>query len=618
MSALSDIIERLSKKAAIEASEAEAKALERQLVKDQLSQANYEEFHRPARVEALNEVNKANSGFRNAPQIIGEMPSKQADLESVFPPRIVPPAEQAADVLNSAHEPNFNLGGPKSSPVNPNQALTLANQKGVVPGQNFTLEGGPQSHGFTFGDVPKGGLPAVNGPKDLSMRGSGDIIDVTPMTPQSRSKLLTYGLPVATTAGTVGALWGAGELMGDDQAQQLPPIPLRNDYVPEQQAPPQAPAPAAPAAKNSNSLKAKASGPGGVGAASTAPVEPGMNIDFGGGHKDNAEALADAQKRENLAVFANQLGKAGDIIGSSIAGVGPKAQEAFDSNIKQAGEITKQHEALMAKEKNDPNSPLSKGMRQFMKSFGFNIKGEATAEELMKLSPLAEKYFQSVQNREQRAEEVKQKQLDRQTQMSIAKLNKETANEVKRGDKLETYTQAFRKEMTNGQLGKQYATASTAQKMLKSLSEFAKDPSGYTDYATLMGSLKTLQGDESVVKEAEIRLGMEAGSLKDTLLNYGQKLVNGKSLQPEQREKIISTVRILGETAKTQYIDSTSGILDHAKTLGLNPKHIMPGNLLDDESPQDSSPKINSLIDSRSEEDNQKRLKELRYKYGPQ
>ena len=142
--------------------------------------------------------------------------------------------------------------------------------------------------------------------------------------------------------------------------------------------------------------------------------------------------------------------------------------------------------------------------------------------------------------------------------------------------------------MTSGQYGKMFANVNNAQKAAGAIEQFMKDPTGYSDYATLMGGLKALQGDESVVREAEIRLGMQAGSFKEKVTNEIEKLRTGKSLQSGQRQNILKSVQILHDIALTQYRDGIRPILDQAEMEGIDPKLLIPGNVQKD-SPRQSS-----------------------------
>lgn len=141
------------------------------------------------------------------------------------------------------------------------------------------------------------------------------------------------------------------------------------------------------------------------------------------------------------------------------------------------------------------------------------------------------------------------------------------------------FAQGLRKEATTGVLGKQYASYSNGQRMLGALNQFESNPSGYKDYATLMSGLKSFQQDESVIREAEIRMGSNATSLINKAFNYLDMAANGKQLQPSQRKEIADTMRILTEASKSQYMQSVKPILEQAEMEGIDPGLILSGSL---------------------------------------
>ena len=131
--------------------------------------------------------------------------------------------------------------------------------------------------------------------------------------------------------------------------------------------------------------------------------------------------------------------------------------------------------------------------------------------------------------------------------------------------------------------------------MSSAIKEFKKDPDGYKDYATLMGGLKVLQGDESVVREAEIRLGMSAADLATAIRNWGEQLISGQKLSPKQRDQIVNTIDILKETSRRQYLDAIQPVLLHAESSNIDKKFLVNQGFLanEDVSPQEKlSPSI--------------------------
>jgi len=404
---------------------------------------------------------------------------------------------------------------------------------------------------------------------------------------------------LARNKGKIGAaaLGGAGllgisALMDDgQQAQQAAPAV----------APSNAQKSAVPVETPASSAKASVGikGPvamGGSGLPGSAPQQDPLKVlDFGQGYKDTAAALQAEQERRNDSVLRSQLGKAASLLGASIAGTKPVANELFDANMKEADVRLQQHNDRMAKEKLDPNSPLSKGMREMAKNLlGIEIRGDASAEELMKTMPMLQGYYQSGENRQARKEADAQRSKDRAAALEVAKLQRETASETKRSEKLESYTKEMRKDLVSGPLAKQYESVVNAKTALSDLDAFRKNPTGYSDYGTLMRALKVLQGDASVVRETEMKMGKAAGSLPQTLQNYIQQMADGRSLQPKQRQEILDTINQMDNSATSLYLRAAEPYLENARELGLNTNYILPGILRDSDKKEASTQKTSS------------------------
>lgn len=131
--------------------------------------------------------------------------------------------------------------------------------------------------------------------------------------------------------------------------------------------------------------------------------EPEKFLDFGSA-EENKNDFANVQEQQNLAVLANQLGKAGEIVGSGIARANPVAQQAFDENTKLAQNITKQYLDQKAQEENDPLSGTSKAARDYIKQFGINVSDGATAGQLKQVMPYVFKDFEAKQAAQARRE----------------------------------------------------------------------------------------------------------------------------------------------------------------------------------------------------------------------
>lgn len=304
-----------------------------------------------------------------------------------------------------------------------------------------------------------------------------------------------------------------------------------------------------------------------------APVEPVRD--------EMQEAIDRAERTELLAM----LGKSASQIGSGIAtiGAGQKIDvdsSGFDTLLKTAGSgISRVKEkqgfekakAELGDEKamRDPKSEISRLVSDLAQKTGLIKPGQEVSAMSLKNSGVnLGTLLSTIEAGKARAE--------------AARIARETKLEAK-ADKLDEqqrkFVQGLRKEATTGVLGKQYATYATGQRMAGSLEQFAKDPSGYKDYASLMGGLKSLQGDESVVREAEVRMGVGATSAINTALNYLDRLKSGKTLQPEQRQQMIDTIKILTEASKQQYLYSVQPILEQAQVEGIDPNLILSGSL---------------------------------------
>ncbi len=315
-------------------------------------------------------------------------------------------------------------------------------------------------------------------------------------------------------------------------------------------------------------------------------------LNFGKNDLASQQALQQAiQERNDRQLIAN-LGSAFNTISGGLAKTGPVDNSFYDKLGKQAEQYITDYEKQVEFQKQDHNSAYSKGLRDYFKTkLGIDVKGDASAVDLEKIMPFAVREFEA---REERAQRKQQQDLDRkqraadraedrklrETLANAAAGKKEDIVESKAKQKLDTDTRLLRKEIFSGPGAKAYNNYLNSDRAAKSIEQFMKNPTGYSDYATLMGGLKALQGDESVVREAEIRLGMDAGSFQDKVLNRIEKLKSGKSLQPEQRKAVLEAVKILKDITKSQFLQTASPQLTQAERMGI-PRDELISNLLD-------------------------------------
>lgn len=441
----------------------------------------------------------------------------------------------------------------------------------------------PMTKDFTM--VPEGtNVPAVIPPKTPGAI-VPEVVDAAPSSlpmamPQASSLPVVAGSARNVTdevrkrmdprlAALLGVSTAGGLYMASGEDAPVPEIPMAREKKPQTEAPKSeqienAPKQVSPVKRAASVEKASAPAPE---AAPSAPTDQDIF----------SRRLLEAQTADSNNQLLAGLMRAGNTIGASLA-MTKADQSGVEAIEKNQGQNTKNVKELMegrASEKKiqqfekemadeeklrDPNSDASKMTRQVLARFGLNVKTAKEAKD-------AGINVQNILLQEMAANKAKE----------LASMK--SAGAV--GDK--KFVRDLRKEATSGVLGKQYATFSTSQRMSRALDEFQKDPSGYKDYATLMGGLKSLQGDESVVREAEIRMGMSATSLFDSLQNQLQKAANGKLLQPNQRKQMVDTIRILTDISKKQYMQSVQPILEQAEREGIDRELILPGSVLGQE-----------------------------------
>lgn len=185
-----------------------------------------------------------------------------------------------------------------------------------------------------------------------------------------------------------------------DSSSMFPGIQNLPPSVPTTAPQPVTPAPVVPAAGPTSNTPVLPSVPKQTmtspGAKGISPVPQLKSLDFGQqGGLGTDENLQKAQDSSALARLTNQLGAAGELIGSGISHTQPVAQKLFADQAKESDQITKDWEQRVANEKNDPNSPLSQGMKDYMKNLGFDIKGNPSASDLAAVSPMVFKDFEA-------------------------------------------------------------------------------------------------------------------------------------------------------------------------------------------------------------------------------
>jgi len=399
------------------------------------------------------------------------------------------------------------------------------------------------------------------------------------------AKILGFG----TAAGIGGAMLMGGDEeapMAKEAAPKLPPAPVEQSAVPEEikqkAAPPIPSAPIAPSRPIEEEEEV------------VAPKKE--EVDF-------VKMMTDAQNQADMNRIMSKFTRAGELIGAGLsktkANHDSSKLELDQANIpvdnakgkigahKEQKDYNKALAEMNDTEKlRDPNSSASKMTKQILAKHGININSAKEAQDAgINVQNIL---LQDLSAKERK--EIASMTADRNKDKNLKSLD----------EKQRKFAQGLRKEATTGALGKQYSTFATGQRMSDSLSKFAKNPSGYKDYATLMGGLKSLQGDESVVREAEVRLGMSATSAIDAAFNHLQKAATGKMLQPDQRKEMIDTINILTEASRQQYMHAVAPILEQADMEKIPHSMILAGSLQGGQEESQESPKPSTAIKLQS------------------
>ena len=329
--------------------------------------------------------------------------------------------------------------------------------------RGFQLVGEPQSKDFTLGESgPISRVPAVIPEKNLpivSKSGVPSVIDVEPINVSTLDegkvisdidKLGTWKKQLAGLGALgVGAAMYASGNGNDGTSKASAPAPVA---APTPTSAP-AVAPPTPVTEEKDPVtefyKAQM--------VQNAPTKP-FELNLGEDNIHAAERIKAAQENARNAELVNQLGRSAELIGTSLGGTKPIAQDLFKGNIEEARGLVGQVKEQIQAEKDDPNSPRSKAYRQLMGKMNINIKGTASASDLEKIFPQVANLYSAEEARKSRREtaqfglasRMSQQQdialeKDRQKLGEVTNFNKQArgnaaqiANLVQQGDRLQT------------------------------------------------------------------------------------------------------------------------------------------------------------------------------------
>jgi hypothetical protein len=294
---------------------------------------------------------------------------------------------------------------------------------------------------------------------------------------------------------------------------------------------------------------------------------------------DFMDLLRKAQESQSQIQLLGNLGKAAETISSGITGVVPGGKvtkttgtDFYDKLIKQAEQPvedvgtmytmkTKQDEMDRLARRRDPSSEESKFARDLLKQQGITVPEAATAEALEKYAPQLTNILNQREAREARAENIRQRELDREA-IRESKLNDKQmdfafkASEKIRGDK-------YFKEYNDLKINRDLVV------------DAINNPSPQKDNVIIYNFIKALDPG-SAVKEGEIKFTQAARSWPKTLKMAFNKAYKGDILEEGERKEILDFMNQRVDLTRRVFATSSSGLLNQLKDKNIDLKYV-PG-----------------------------------------
>lgn len=246
--------------------------------------------------------------------------------------------------------------------------------------------------------------------------------------------------------------------------------------------------------------------------------------------------MANAQQNANLSALINRLGKAGELIGSSIAGAKPIAQQTFDEQINAANvpveqllqarkEQENQLKRYTEKDLADPTSSISQLTRDMAKkALGKDFGPQVSAAQLKAAGIDVDKMLNAYnlsQDRELRRQELSSRKEDDKDMRYTAKFN-----------------DALNKLSSKKNEAQQYMDNAFAQAQ-----EATKNPAAA---ALLARSLtKAIEGAGARVSDKDAQTALRAGGVKEEVIAWLNKGATGTipKFQANDISKLLTSMK---------------------------------------------------------------------------
>lgn len=207
-----------------------------------------------------------------------------------------------------------------------------------------------------------------------------------------------------------------------------------------------------------------------------------INIDFGKGEIGTVENLKKAQNEADSNRKQANLFAGIDLIVAGLNHASPVAQQMYAQQLKDANIPIQKLEDQVAMEKQDPNSAMSKGFRDYLKTFNLNVQGDFSAADAEKLMPNVLKAYEADANRQAQKENLGYKYDELKTiagikagEKSDAQSKKDEAGQDKAYSELRNKLETFRGNQAAQQASKDVLSADKALKLVQ-----LKDPNTLT------------------------------------------------------------------------------------------------------------------------------------------
>ena len=269
------------------------------------------------------------------------------------------------------------------------------------------------------------------------------------------------------------------------------------------------------------------------------------------------QQLKDAQEQSRQSRLLGGLGKAAQRMlagavgfGSSVA-VDPSKDTAYDRMIEDRDRPLKELEQLIKIQSDDPNSDVSNSMRDLLtkdlEKVGMNVNLAGLSYNQMKdiYSPLS----------------------SMATRLETAKLKKEEKAETSKKseeEKLGKWIEKARDDINSKEIGK---TDSRLKRLENGISMFEGKGgrTGAKDLAAFYTLMKGIQQDESVIREAEQKMGMDLGGFSSKIKARFAKFFRGELFDEKQRQEMLELMKIQRDQTKNQLSDSLSSFYEDLK-----------------------------------------------------